>query len=184
MQYALIEVKEGVRRLVAASELAVLHQPNASVADGVKPPENGPFFIAYGCYMPQPDKSVEQAENDLNAAADHWLGFIANEQCNVIAFHEVENLPPRRLGRQLRIPFAALIQADDAVLEQVRSGGRSAVTAFIRYSADMDALTNVLNRPGIIAFKGLERRRGEVTKTQWRGLADAERAVRVAMDIK
>ena len=78
------------------------------------------------------------------------------------------------------------MQAHAPVIEQI--GGKAsvqAVTGFLRY-AGMSPATNILNRPGVIALKGVERRvkDGPVNPADWRKHIDRDRAKRTARAIK
>lgn len=79
----------------------------------------------------------------------------------------------------MAVPFAALVCAPENILDQIGSRNtKSAVTAFLRY-ASMSPMTNILNRKGIIAFKGIERRTA-AAEDQWKSAIDEQRARRTA----
>jgi len=72
------------------------------------------------------------------------------------------------------------------VIEQIGDKASvQAVTGFLRY-AGMSPATNILNRPGVIALKGIERRvkDGPVNPADWRKHIDRDRAKRTARAIK
>lgn len=186
MQYALIEIQKRML-LIAANEMQSLDTYHDAIAEQDKPDETQhPYHVCYGCYMPQHGIDEDKALEDFKAARDHWIGYIQQEKCHIIAFHDAEPMEPERMGRAIRIPFAALVQAHAPVIEQI--GGKAsvqAVTGFLRY-AGMSPATNILNRPGVIALKGVERRvkDGPVNPADWRKHIDRDRAKRTARAIK
>ncbi|MFG8764925.1 hypothetical protein ACEOVB_29470 [Pseudomonas aeruginosa] len=189
MQYAIIRLpsKSGVEveRLVDANELQTLELFKEEFQE-LPFKEEGDFFVCYGCYCPQPGIEAEEALGDLLEARDHWLGHVNRDKGHGIAFHDVEAYAAFKLGkRAIRIPFAAVIQAEPEVIEAIGGKGVQAVTAFLRYQQDMGALDNIFNRKGLMAIKGIERRQrdAEVTLQNWKEFADAERAKRVASKI-
>jgi hypothetical protein len=188
MQYALIPVSKGgeqAHRLIDAGEISVMEHFKGAVEDLPNPPESGQFYVCYGSYMPQPGITAEKALEDLMTASDHYLGYINREHCHSIAFHGVEAYASRSQGRSVRIPFSAVIQADPVVIERMGAKAGGAVTAFLRFKHEMDPVANILNRPGIIALKGVERRTSTeaVTLENWKTFADSERAKRTCHNI-
>ncbi|EDA1226409.1 hypothetical protein AX175_24055 [Salmonella enterica subsp. enterica serovar Dublin] len=78
------------------------------------------------------------------------------------------------------VPFAALIKADECIISKIASYSGFAVTAFLRIK-DQDIATNILNREGIFAFNGCERRfRHPVSEDNWQQVISEERAIRCA----
>ena len=186
MQYALIKINDR-DFLVSANEMQSLNLFQGAIVEQAEPDEaEFPFHICYGCYMPQPGIEAPQALEDLKGSCDHWLGYIQKDMCHIIGFHEVEPMEVQRRGRSIVIPFAALVQAHDPVIEQIgHKTSVQAVTGFLRY-AGMSPADNILNRRGIIALKGIERRikDGQVSPTDWREHIDCDRAYRTALRIK
>jgi hypothetical protein len=187
MQYALIEVGNGKRVLMAANELAYLHRFGDGIVDQQRPDEaSTPFTICYGCYMPNNGIGEGKAMEDFGAAKDHWLGYAEDDKCHVIALHDAQAMPAVRIGMAVRIPFAALIQADEGVVGKIIASRRSrqAVTAFLRYHG-MSPGTNILNRYGLLALKGVERRVGgcAISLADWRLHIDRARIMR-GLDIR
>lgn len=189
MQYAIIrvhnEVGDQVERLVDANELQTLEVYKDSFEE--QPfEEKGKFFVCYGVYWPQPGIGSEQALADLMEARDHWLGHVYRDKGHGIAFHDVEAYATTsHNGRANRIPFSAVIQASPEVIDRIGSSNVQATTAFLRLKHDMQALDNILNRSGLMAFKGIERRKPHfvVTLKNWKELADPDRAKSVASKI-
>lgn len=186
MQYALIEIQQRML-LVSAHEMQSLNTFHDAITEQDKPSgAEHPYHVCYGCYMPQPGIEEAEAMDDFEAARDHWIGYIQHDKCHIIAFHDAEPMEPKRMGRAIRIPFAALVQASAPIIKKI--GDRAfvqAVTGFIRY-ADISPATNILNRPGIIALKNIERRvkGGPLSPADWRRHIDRARAARTALGIR
>ncbi|MDF1306285.1 DNA topoisomerase III, partial [Escherichia coli] len=78
------------------------------------------------------------------------------------------------------VPLTALIKADECIISKIASYSGFAVTAFLRIK-DQDIATNILNREGIFAFNGCERRfRHPVSEDNWQQVISEERAIRCA----
>ena len=184
MQYALFKVRQQ-ELLLDANEMHSLNTFGDSIKDLPMPDEAGNYRLCYGSYMPQPNTDEFRARKDLKIVPGYWIGHVEEDKCHLIAISDVEVLEPPvcRLGKALYFPFAALIKASDSVIEKIGSKSRQGVTSFLRYES-MSPATNVLNRPGIIALKGIERRRTEARFAfGWRRHIDISRAARIAADI-
>lgn len=184
MQYALIRLKEK-QFIIDAHELSALDNFRDAIHDvEPKPDENGPLYVAYGVYKPQPGIEWQEAMGHLLERQDVWLGHIDGEDCHTLGFHAVEPLPPVQHGMSFSIPFAALIHAHPELIEQIGDHGTTqAVTAFVRFW-NISPADNIINRKGLLAFKGIERRgTTTVTKENWRERIDIERTVRNALRI-
>ena len=100
--------------------------------------------------------------------------------CHSIAYYDIHTLPLISCGHQKIVPFAALIKADECIISKISSYSGFAVTAFLRIK-DQDIATNILNREGIFAFNGCERRfRHPVSEDNWQQAVSEERAIRCA----
>jgi hypothetical protein len=185
MQYAMIEIKQQ-KLLISANEMQSLNLFRNSIADLPYLNEaEHPYHICYGCYMPQPNTDEVKALEDFKAVQDHWIGYVDQDKCYSIAFHEAEALESLHRGKRFSFPFAALIQADESVIKKIGDQASvQAVTGFLRYLDQMTPATNILNRPGIIALKGIERRLKQVIPSDWRRHIDRDRARRTAVSIK
>lgn len=190
MQYAIIQLplKDGGTKkvIIDAIEHFSLQDHQATFEEIALPPEyeGWPFYVCYGSYKPQPGTDPTQAVADLQDAKDHWLGWVLGDKGHTIAFHDCVNSEPQALGASIYIPFAAVIQAPEQVLTLIGNDSKTAVSAFLRYS-EMSMLTNVLNRPGIIAFKGIEKRQATEVRSleNWKSFVDTARMHRVARKI-
>lgn len=193
MQYAIMKVttESGVDAdlLIDANEVQTLEIFKDTFQELPMPSEECPLFVCYGSYMPQPGIGADDALGHLLEARGYWLGHVHRDRGHGIGFHDVlayasVAYASEKQGKAINIPFAAAIQAEDEVIDRIGGTSTQAVTAFLRYSTQMDALTNVLNRPGIIALKGIERRvTGVITEENWQTFVDEERAKRTAMKI-
>lgn len=186
MQYAVIEI-QGRMLLIAANELQSLEAFGNTITDQNKiDEEQHPYTICYGSYMPQPDIDEKQAMEHFNSSIDSWIGYIDEDKCHLIDFHDAQPMEPEHRGLLTFIPFAALIQTHPEIIEKIgKKSQAQAVTGFLRFD-EMSPATNILNRPGIIALKGVERRiKGEpVNKANWHKHIDWDRAMRTARTIK
>ncbi|EHD2125304.1 hypothetical protein JRK10_004920 [Salmonella enterica] len=73
-----------------------------------------------------------------------------------------------------------ITERDEDVIGNIAGASTFAVTAFLRVH-DWDVATNILNRAGLYALNGVERRHKQpVDKTNWEQCIDAERANRIA----
>ncbi|HAI5629528.1 TPA: DNA topoisomerase III, partial [Escherichia coli] len=99
--------------------------------------------------------------------------------CHSIAYYDIHTLPLISCGHQKIVPFAALIKADECIISKIASYSGFAVTAFLRIK-EWDIATNILNREGIFAFNGCERRFRVVSKDNWQHTVSEERAIRCA----
>ncbi|MDR8057694.1 hypothetical protein [Burkholderia cenocepacia] len=183
MQYALITLKD-TPFIIDAHELSALDTFHDGIRDlGPKPDENGPLYVTYGIYKPQPGIEWEDAMGHLLERQDVWLGHIDGEHCHTLGFHQVDPLPPISHGMSFSIPFAALIHAHPEQIEKIGDPENSqAVTAFVRFW-DISPANNLFNRKGLLAFKGIERCGTTVTKENWRSRVDQERLIRTALRI-
>lgn len=186
MQYAIIEIQQRPL-LIDAAEMAAIDTYIDGIREEGRPDESrNPYYVCYGSYLPQHGTSEAKAKADFKAAFDHWIGSVKANVCHLIALHDGEMLQIEHFGRAIRIPFAALIQAHEVVIARVGDrNAKHAVTGFLRY-ADMSPATNIFNRPGVIALKGIERRTKSlpVDPVTWRKHIDRTRALRIARSIK
>ncbi|HDR8943125.1 TPA: hypothetical protein QDB15_000053 [Burkholderia vietnamiensis] len=184
MRYALFTLNDK-QFIVDAHEYSALNTFEDSIKDvEPKPDENGPLYVAYGVYKPQPGIEWQDAMGHLLERQDVWLGHIEGEHCHPLGFHAVQPLPPVPHGESFSIPFAALIHAHPELIERIGDHDSSqAVTAFVRFW-DITPAHNIFERKGLLAFKGIERRgTTAVTKENWGEHIDIERLVRTALRI-
>lgn len=183
MQYALIALGEH-RILVDACELSVLNAwreyPITERDDFDE--EAHDFHVCYGGYLLNPATPAADIHEKLAQQADHWLSAVTTGEsaCRQIGLCALRTFPLVTAGHQNIVPFAALIKADEDVIGNIAGASTFAVTAFLRVH-DWDVATNILNRAGLYALNGVERRHKQpVDKTNWEQCIDAERANRIA----
>ncbi|HDR9217419.1 TPA: hypothetical protein QDB35_000088 [Burkholderia vietnamiensis] len=184
MQYALLQIRDK-QFIIDVHELSALDTFQDNIKDvEPKPDENGPLYVAYGAYKPQPGVEWDEAMGHLLERQDVWMGHIDGEHCHTLGFHAVEPLPPVQHGMSFSIPFAALIHAHPDLIERIGDHGTTqAVTAFVPFW-NITPSHNIFERKGLLAFKGIERRGTTlVTKDNWRSHVDQERLLRTALEI-
>lgn len=148
MQYALIEFQKKTL-LIAANEMQALDTFHDSIAEQGTPDESQhPYHVCYGCYMP-PAASTKPKRWKTSKRLTRAIGSDTSNRTS--ATHHRVFTPNREsrneVGRAIRIPFAALVQAHTEVIEQIgdKASARRAVTGFLRY-AGMSPATNISNR--------------------------------------
>lgn len=185
MQYAIIEIASNFRLIDAAEIRAVETYGDAGIFDSPKPDvQSSPFVLCYGAYLPQHGISDERALVDLLGAKGSWLGHIAESICQLVAVQDIRSFGMQKVGRMTYLPFAALIQADESVIDRIKANGL-AVSCFLRY-ANQSPADNLLNRSGVFAMKAVEARikGGDLSLGNWDKSVDRSRAIRTARKIK
>lgn len=176
MQYALFKIDEQML-LLDANEYFALKNHGDQIADVAEDEDSMPLKIVYGSYKPQRGCDEDTAVMDMAKIKGYALGHVVDSACRAIELCDFIAYAPLRRGQAVDIPFAALVRTH----VELPSGDAQAVTAFARYGAQMTPGTNILNRPGLFALKAQERRiRTEVSRENWRGFADEQRALRAA----
>jgi hypothetical protein len=183
MQYVQIEIQSRLFLMSTREVTAV--DSFGCISDSPKPDEQTtPFVICYGAYMPQSGLSEEKALCDLLGAKGNWLGHISGPICQLIAVQDIRSFGAQKVGRMTYLRFAALIQAHESVIDEIKGGDSQAVTGFVRY-ANMSPADNLLNRQGLFALKSVEHRiKGDLTLELWDKSIDRSRVLRTAKNIK
>jgi hypothetical protein len=184
MQFALFNIKDQYR-LLAATEYQTLE--TYSLDQMVEQPEpverEGGYTLVYGSYLPQSGVAKEKALEDLLEARDKWLSHVRGQQIHPIGLKDIEAYSVQQVGKQVRIPFSALIVASPELIRCIGSDSAHSIAAYLKFG-NTDPFFNILNRPGVIALKGVERRVKEVlTPENWKAHTDQERAKRTASKI-
>lgn len=185
MQYVLIEIQHQFI-LVDTNEMhAIESYGHDGISDSPKPDEQTtPLLLCYGAYMPRHGVSDERALVDLLSAKGNWMGCITGPISQLIAVQDIRAFGMVKISRQTRIPFAALIQVHEAVIDKIKDDDTQAITAFIRYS-NMSPADNVLNRQGVFALQEVERRvKDGLTLDGWDKFIDRTRVQRTPRRIK
>lgn len=183
MQYALFD---GLERkfLLDALEFGVLkYRKENPVKELPYIDESAhPFHVCYGGYLLNPGVSDSDISRKIKDQTGFWLAAIDDTRmdCHSIAYYDIHTLPMISCGHQKIVPFAALIKADECIISKISSYSGFAVTAFLRIK-EWDIATNILNREGVFAFNGCERRfRQLVSEDNWQQAVSEERAIRCA----
>jgi hypothetical protein len=183
MQYAIFSGM-GQDLVIDAMELAMLYEffdqgdPSLAaedlIADVLCDEADFSLKLFYGYYRPQPGISMAQAKVDAVAHLGANHGTIRRRECHPLELCDLEMGEPVGTNKNFRIPVAALIASK---IEKPK--GSFALTAFLRY-ANIAALDNAFNRPGLYALKAQEKRGiKEITRGNWRAMIDRERMVRI-----
>ena len=139
----------GVVYLTDAEEEALRTQGHRLSSQGIAD-EAGELAIAYGAYFPQVGVSKSQGRRDIEQAIGHRLGYVLWSAVHSIGLLGVH------LGADTlsdRLPCAVLIRIDGVAKELLRER-QLLLAAFLRFG-NVDAATNVLNRPGFFALSAL-----------------------------
>lgn len=176
MQYALFQIDDKMLLLDIREHVALLENCDA-IADMEEDEDSMPLKIVYGSYKPQRGYDADAAVMSMAELKGYALGHVMGKTCRAVEFCDFVAYAPLLRGHAIDIPFAALIRTH----VEMPSADRQAVTAFVRYFSQMTPATNILNRPGLFAFKAQEQRvRGELNRENWRTFVDEARALRSA----
>lgn len=180
MQYALFKYDADVMLLVDIHEHIALTTHCDSLQDIEEDEDSMPLKLVYGSYKPQHRlrDDVSASLENLMGSKGYQLGHVKGEQCRAIEMCDIEAFEPIQRGKAVDIPFAALIRTHI----EIPDGSTQAVTGFLRYLSQMNPATNILNRPGLFAFKAQDRRVKveALTAENWRQYIDQPRAIRAA----
>ena len=177
MQFAVIEPMPDRRTIIDALELAALER-RQSITD--EPADESAFVwrIAYGQFLPQPFRDSQEAAAELQTYQGAAFGRITEKfTCRLSEVRAVELFPLVMVGHSARFPCAVLIGTIDTIPP---SHASAALALFPRFTSDMGPLDNTLNRPGVLALKGEEKRavaklNPDPSKIDWRTLIDRKR---------
>lgn len=186
MQYALTPAPgaDGAMFLMDASEYVAL---NAYVERRVMPSlevcDESVFVwrVVYGAAMASPLHAPDDLVAAIMATRSCAYGRLAGRDpatCRLSELRDIEFFAPIAAGKSIKHPFAALL----GTIEDIPKPERQALTLFPRYSS-MDVLTNVINRPFLLAVKGEEGRAGGTLKGDtetWRAFIRPDRVAPIA----
>jgi hypothetical protein len=168
--------------IVDAFEYAFLSNHTTPVPDETVDENAFVWKVAYGAFLPQPDGDADALTAKMRSYEGCAFGRITpHRTCRVSEVRAMELLPAMRQARSIYLPCAVLIGTIDEIPPSNR---KPALPLFPRF-ADMDVLTNILNRPGILAIKGeVQKARGALnpdpSACDWRDFIDTRRAARIA----
>jgi hypothetical protein len=183
MQFALIAGADDRSVIIDAVEHACLEDYETPVPDEAVDESAFVWKVAYGAFLPQPGSDTDIVAARMQSLAGCAFGRItANRTCRLSELRAIELFPVLRRGHSVYLPCAALIGTTDEIPPANRRG---ALAFFPRFVEQMDVLTNILNRPGILAIKGeVEKARKVVNPDpeacDWRQFIDARRVEHIA----
>ncbi len=183
MQFALIEVDDDRYVIVDAFENACLGDYKAPLPDETCDENTFLWKVAYGAFLPQPDSDADELAAKIQSFEGCAFGRITRDRtCRLSEVRAIELFPAKRRGQSIYLPCAVLIGTIDEIPPADR---KPALPLFPRFVEQMDALTNILNRPGILAIKGevqaaRKALNPDPSACDWRDFIDFHRAERIA----
>ncbi|MEX3629997.1 MAG: hypothetical protein VB138_11515, partial [Burkholderia sp.] len=107
------------------------------------------------------------------------LGYLFGKAVEMLELIDVELYAADRKAPGL--PFSALVRLDGGALHVLRSQA-AVLAAFLRYR-NLDAATNIANRPGVFALRALGDALHDSERRRWRELVDRTQVVRAARGV-
>lgn len=166
--------------LLSMPEAAILPVRGRALASQWLPEAGGEMAIAQGAYLPQVGVRLSQAALDVEKAVGHGLGYLVGDMVQTLELLEIEVQQDPECRD--RLPFAALVRIAGSAVPLLR-GGQLTVSAFLRY-ANIDAATNILNRPGVFVMKTLGRALSGEDLLNWRDQLNRRQVRRLAREIR
>lgn len=200
MQYAFMKGPQDKMFLMDANELRSFHlaldskDPANFMKDTAPNEDEMQYRIIYGAYKPQQDFPKSEINRHIKEAVNVWLVHFAEDECvymgieDIIVYDEpiltrCDHSSCKKLHKSNDVAFSALVHLPPGI--NVGSKKSQAVSAFVRYSQQMDAITNLLNRLGVFAFKAEEKRiKHDLTADNWKQYVDHKRAFSAAQSAK
>lgn len=141
---------------------------------------SGEYAVTYGTYLAQKGVGADRARADALKCKGLGLGYlIGGAMVDTMELVDVELYAADRRARGL--PFAALVRVDGEAVQALRS--QSAMLAgFLRYG-NLDAATNIANRPGVFAMRTLGASLDADARRSWRRTVDRTQVVRAARGV-
>lgn len=189
-QYVLLKItKDGETRndvLLSSQEALSIDVYGDSIKDEPKFNESEtPAYVCYGSYIAQSNVSKTQAVKDIKASMGCWHGFILDGKCYPVAIYDIEIIGIATLlnNKNVKLSFAALIKAPKLVVEMIDGLGNKAVTSFLRLKG-APFVSNLSNRDGIFALKGIAYNKNAIETNDWREFIDMNQAVSISNQIQ
>ncbi|WP_176331374.1 hypothetical protein [Burkholderia vietnamiensis] len=157
---------------------SVLSHGHALVSQGLKT-GLGEYAVAYGTYIAQKGVDQQTARADALRCRGFGLGYLFGKTVEMLELIDVELYAADRKAPGL--PFSALVRLDGCALHVLRSQA-AVLAAFLRYR-NLDAATNIANRPGVFALRSLGDALHESERRRWRELVDRTQVVRAARGV-
>lgn len=197
MQYALMKGPEEKSFLIDASELRsfqlAIDSKNAKnfIMETIPNENEMRHKIVYGAYKPQLDFPRSEINRHIKDAVNVWLAHLSENQCFYLGIEDIivydepivtrcDHSSCKKLHKSKDVAFSALVCLPPTI--DVGTKKTRAISAFVRYSQQMDVITNLLNRLGVFAFKAEENRiKTELTIHNWKQYVDHKRAFSAAL---
>jgi hypothetical protein len=185
MQFAYLDLRPNERCVLDIQEYQwLMTTPLPTFVEGERPdPDTAPHHVAYGCYLPQLHLDREAVVAAAEALRGTWCRVLREGAWDGLGIADLMVLDPVKHGTGWKVPIAALIQAPERIIHRLKERSVQAVVASRHYS-NLDPLTTVLNRPGLVALLSLEQRKGPSDPADWQAGVDRARAVRTAEKIR
>jgi hypothetical protein len=140
----------------------------------------GEYAVAYGTYLAQKGVDSAQARADALACKGFALGYlVGGAMVETLELVDIEIYAEDRRARGL--PFAALVRIGGDAVRALRSQS-ALIAGFLRYG-NLDAATNIANRPGVFAMRALGGPLRADVRRQWRRTVDGTQVVRAARGV-
>ncbi|CAE6794609.1 hypothetical protein R70006_05012 [Paraburkholderia domus] len=166
--------------LLSMPEAAILPVRGRALASQWLNDSDGEMAVAQGAYLPQVGVRLSQAALDVQSAVGQRLGYLVGDMVQTLELLDIEVQQDPECRD--RLPFSALVRIAGSALPLLRYGHLT-VSAFLRYS-NIDAATNILNRPGVFAMKTLGRALSGDDRLNWRDELNRRQVRRLAREIR
>jgi hypothetical protein len=189
VQYALMPVPDGRLILVDATEYLVLSGLEADSDPVLDEPVDEAKFtwrVVYGSLMPSPLHPGCDVVDTMMHLRGCGFGRLVSVRepapfCRVSEVRDIRIFEATARGKSVCYPVAALV----GTVEVLPKAHKQALTMFPRYHG-MDVLTNVVNRPFLIALKGEEQRGTKAINVapdgaDWAQFVNEDRAKSIAL---
>jgi hypothetical protein len=140
----------------------------------------GEYAVTYGTYLAQKGVDADCARADALKCKGFGLGYlIGGAMVETLELVDIELYAADRRARGL--PFAALVRVEGEAVQVLRS--RSTMLAgFLRYG-NLDAATNIANRPGVFAMCSLGQSLDAQARRNWRSTVERAQVLRAARSV-
>lgn len=165
--------------LISPSEESALRTYGRRLASQGIGDDAGHLAIAYGAYFPQLGVAPSQVEEDVAGAVGHRLGYVLGDVVQSLGLLDVKLSGEPMPGR---LACAALVRIAGTAVSLLREQ-RVVLAAFLRFS-NLDAATNILNRPGVFALAALSPVLSEEQSLGWRDRVNPKVLRRAAKGIR
>ena len=183
MQFALIKIRENVRRIISAEELLSLEKYGDKIKEIEFEEKTEKLRIVYGAYLSNIGIKLKDIEKEMIKYKGYQHCWISKNKCIPFELCDYVQHGYLKFGKSIRIPFTALIMTDKNTI--VNNKKRHSIPGFLRYQ-NMIPADNILNRTGIFCIQSEERRIKKsitITRENWKYFIDIKRAIRTAKKV-